>query len=136
MQNLPATLIASLLTIVSLGTAYAANSDDDTPYVTQQEHAAPVTITELPGSEPSASEVGNSPEEGAELHSSNTVAETTSIEDQQQASKAYAERRQKMIEDCEQNHGVDCERQVDTELGAEAIPRRHVVHQGRPGGVR
>jgi hypothetical protein len=33
-----------------------------------------------------------------------------------------------MIDDCEQNNGIDCEREVDTELGAEAIPRRHVVH--------
>jgi hypothetical protein len=40
----------------------------------------------------------------------------------------YAERRQKMIDDCGQNDGIDCEREVDTELGAEAIPRRHVVH--------
>ena len=141
MQQLPATVIASLLTLVSLGTAYAANSEDDSPYVIQQEHAAPATITELP-----------------ELHSSDTAAEATSIEDQQQMSEAYAERRQKMIDDCEQNNGIDCEREadielgtyaerrqkmiddceqnngidcereVDTELGAEAIPRRHVVH--------
>ena len=111
MQQLPATVIASLLTIVSLGTACAANSEDDSPYVIQQEHAAPVTITELP-----------------ELHSSDTAAEATSIEDQQQMSEAYAERRQKMIDDCEQNNGIDCEREVDTELGAEAIQRRHVVH--------
>jgi hypothetical protein len=150
MQQLPVTVIASLLTIVSLGTAYAANSEDDSPYVIQQEHAAPVTITELP-----------------EVHSSDTAAEATSIEDQQQTSEAYAERRQKVIEDCEQNNGIDCERQadielgtyaerrqkmiddceqnngidcereVDTELGAEAIPQRHFVHVvPRAHGVR
>jgi hypothetical protein len=51
------------------------------------------------------------------------------------ATQADAERRQKMIEDCEQNHGVDCERQVDTELGAEAIQRGgHVIHQFRSVG--
>lgn len=34
-----------------------------------------------------------------------------------------AERRQKMIDDCEQNHGgeVDCERETDTELRAEGL---------------
>jgi hypothetical protein len=150
MQKLPATLIASLLTIVSLGTACAANSEEESPYVIQQEHAAPVTITELP-----------------ELHSSDTAAEATSIEDQRQTSEAYAEhrqemiedceqnngvdcereadielgtyaeRRQKMIDDCEQNNGIDCEREADTELGAEAIPRRHVVHaMPRAHGMR
>ena len=51
--------------------------------------------------------------------------------------QAYAERRDKMIEDCERNHGIDCAREVDTELRAEAIQRRgHVIHQMRPVGVR
>jgi len=50
MKNLPATLIASLLTIVSYGTAYPANLDR-TPYEIEQEHAAPVTVTDLPGSD-------------------------------------------------------------------------------------
>jgi hypothetical protein len=59
-------------------------------------------------------------------------SESARVEDQQDGATAQAdaERRQKMIEDCEQNHGVDCERQVDTELGAEAIQRGgHVIHQ-------
>jgi hypothetical protein len=59
-------------------------------------------------------------------------AEPAPVENQQDEADAQAdtERRQKMIEDCEQNHGVDCERQVDTELGAEAIQRGgHVIHQ-------
>src|SRR5258708_4130431 len=58
-------------------------------------------------------------------------SEPAPVEDQQNeaTARADAERRQKMIEDCEQNHGVDCERQVDTELGAEAIQRSgHVIH--------
>jgi hypothetical protein len=51
------------------------------------------------------------------------------------AGRAFAERRHKMIEDCEQNNGVDCEREVDTELGAEAIQRGgHVIHQVRSAG--
>ena len=103
MQNLSATLIASLLTIVSYGTAYAADSEE-TPYVIQQEHAAPVTITELPGFNPSQ-----------------TAAQATSIDDQVQASEAYAERRQRMIEQCEQNNGIDCANEVDTELRAEGV---------------
>jgi hypothetical protein len=59
-------------------------------------------------------------------------AEPAPVGDQrvEAAAQADTERRQKMIEDCEQNHGVDCERQVDTELGAEAIQRAgHVIHQ-------
>ena len=32
-----------------------------------------------------------------------------------------AQRRQKMIAKCEHNNGVDCEKQVDTELGAERL---------------
>jgi cytochrome c556 len=41
------------------------------------------------------------------------------------------ERRQKMIEDCEQNFGseVDCTREVDTELRAEALQSgARVIH--------
>jgi Domain of unknown function (DUF4124) len=59
-------------------------------------------------------------------------AEPAPVEDQQDqaAAQADSDRRQKMIDDCEQNHGVDCERQVDTELGAEAIQQGgHVIHQ-------
>jgi hypothetical protein len=64
-------------------------------------------------------------------------SEPAPVEDQQDGATAHAdaERRQKMIEDCEQNHGVDCEHQVDTELGAEAIQRSgHVIHQMRSAG--
>src|SRR4029450_7365907 len=39
----------------------------------------------------------------------------------QAAARALAERRQRMIDDCEQNHGTDCAREVDTELRAEAL---------------
>lgn len=47
----------------------------------------------------------------------------------QAAARALAERRQAMIDDCEQNHGVDCEREVDTELGAEELQRgARVIH--------
>jgi hypothetical protein len=135
--NLPATLMTALLTIAFHGASYAADSEDSA-YVIQQNHATPVTITELPWSEPPAREVENSPPlKGAELHSSDTAAETTSIEDQQQASEAYADRRQRMIERCEQNNGIDCARQVDVELGAEALQQDHVIHaMRRPDGMR
>jgi hypothetical protein len=137
MQNLPATLMTALLTIAVHGASYAADSEDS-PYVMQQDHAAPVTITELPWSEPPARVVGNSPQvKGAELRSSNTAAETTSIEDQQRASEAYADCRQWMIERCEQNNGIDCARGADVELGAEALQQDHVIHvMRRPDGMR
>ncbi len=41
--------------------------------------------------------------------------------EEQAAARALAERRQKMIDDCEQNFGTDCEREVDTELRAEEL---------------
>ena len=43
--------------------------------------------------------------------------------EEQAAARALAERRQKMIDDCEQNFGTesDCEREVDTELRAEGL---------------
>src|SRR3981189_614706 len=41
--------------------------------------------------------------------------------EEQDAARARAERRQKMIADCEQNFGTDCEREVDTELRAEGL---------------
>jgi len=115
MQNLPATLIASLLTIVSYGTAYPADPEE-TPYVIQQEHAAPVTVTDLPGSDRSAPD-----SKDAELDLSQTAAQATSIDDQLQAPEAHAERRQRMIDQCEQNNGVDCANEVDTELRAEGV---------------
>jgi hypothetical protein len=37
------------------------------------------------------------------------------------AARALEQRRQAMIEDCEQNNGIDCAREVDTELGAELL---------------
>ena len=50
---------------------------------------------------------------------------TTATQDDRRAQadrRELAERRQKMIEHCEREHGVDCEREVDTELRAEALP--------------
>jgi hypothetical protein len=47
------------------------------------------------------------------------------------AARALAERRQKMIDDCEQNFGseMDCTREVDTELRAEALQSgARVIH--------
>ena len=42
---------------------------------------------------------------------------------QDDEARALAERREQMIDDCEQNHGgeVDCERETDTELRAEGM---------------
>jgi hypothetical protein len=51
--------------------------------------------------------------------------------EEQAAARALAERRQKMIDDCEQNHGseIDCVREVDTELRAEALQSgARVIH--------
>ena len=43
--------------------------------------------------------------------------------EEQAAARALAERRQKMIDDCQQNFGseIDCTREVDTELRAEGL---------------
>jgi hypothetical protein len=43
--------------------------------------------------------------------------------EEQAAARALAERRRKMIEDCEQNLGseIDCTRETDTELHAEGL---------------
>jgi hypothetical protein len=43
--------------------------------------------------------------------------------DRQDDERGLADRRQKMIEECQQNHGseVDCERETDTELRAEGM---------------
>jgi len=51
--------------------------------------------------------------------------------EEQAAARALAERRQEMIDDCEQNHGseIDCAREVDTELRAEGLQSgARVVH--------
>ena len=52
----------------------------------------------------------------------------------QAAARALAERRQKMIDDCEQNFGseADCTREVDTELRAEALQSGGRVIHLRP----
>ena len=42
-------------------------------------------------------------------------------ENREEQTLALAARRQTMIADCEQNNGIDCEREVDTELGAERL---------------
>ncbi len=53
---------------------------------------------------------------------------------EQAAARALAERRQKMIDDCEQNFGseIDCIREVDTELRAEALQSGGRVIHLRP----
>jgi hypothetical protein len=64
-------------------------------------------------------------------------AEPSPSEDPEEeaAAQAYAERRQRMMEDCERNNGTECEREVDTELGAEAIQSSgRVIHLMRPAG--
>jgi hypothetical protein len=52
--------------------------------------------------------------------------------------QAQAERRQKMIEQCMRDRGSreDCEKQADTELGAEDIDRQHSQDGGRRRGNR
>src|SRR5882672_5882967 len=43
--------------------------------------------------------------------------------------RALAERRQEMIERCEREHGIDCAREVDTELRAEGLQAgARVIH--------
>ena len=51
---------------------------------------------------------------------------------EQAAARALAERRQQMIDDCERNHGTECEREVDTELRAEALQSGGRVIRLRP----
>jgi hypothetical protein len=55
---------------------------------------------------------------------------------EQAADRALAERRQKMIEECEQNHGseMDCEREADTELRAEGLQSGVRAIRIRPPG--
>jgi uncharacterized protein DUF4124 len=87
----------------------------------------------VPESDPSISIPGTTPP------NSTPAAEPAPMEDQKKEAALLkdAERRHKMIEDCERNNGIDCAREVDTELRAEAIQRRgHIIHQMRPGGVR
>jgi hypothetical protein len=53
--------------------------------------------------------------------------------EEQAAARAFAERRQKMIDECQENHGseIDCERETDTELRAEGLPwRSRVIRLG------
>ena len=54
--------------------------------------------------------------------------------EEQAAARALAERRQKMIDDCQQNFGSeeDCTREVDTELRAEALQSGGRVIHLRP----
>jgi hypothetical protein len=52
--------------------------------------------------------------------------------EEQAAARALAERRQQMIDDCEQNHGTECAREVDTELRAEALQSGARVIRLRP----
>jgi hypothetical protein len=46
------------------------------------------------------------------------------------AARALAERRQAMIEDCEQNNGTDCAREADSELRAEQLQGTGVSTSG------
>jgi hypothetical protein len=54
--------------------------------------------------------------------------------EEQAAARALAERRQKMIAECERNFGseIDCIREVDTELRAEALQSGGRVIHLRP----
>ena len=52
------------------------------------------------------------------------------------AVRALSERRQKMIERCAREHGVDCEREVDTELRAESLPSGSWLIRLEPGRAR
>ena len=49
---------------------------------------------------------------------------------------AFAERRAKMIKHCEDNNGVDCEQQVDVELGAQMLQQEGGVRTHPPAGRR
>jgi hypothetical protein len=54
---------------------------------------------------------------------------------QDDAARALAERRQQMIDECEQNHGseTDCVRETDTELRAEGLQASgRIVHLRAP----
>jgi hypothetical protein len=51
--------------------------------------------------------------------------------EEQDAARPLAERRERMIEECEDNHGseIDCQREVDTELRAEGLQSgARVIH--------
>jgi hypothetical protein len=50
------------------------------------------------------------------------------------ADRALAERRQQMIDECQQNHGseIDCKREADTELRAEGLQSGARVIRLRP----
>jgi hypothetical protein len=82
MKNLPVALMIALLVIAVHGAARAADSEDSA-YVIEQDHAAPVTVTESPDhpTEQSTGEIRKSPNEGSESHSSGTASEATSTED-------------------------------------------------------
>jgi hypothetical protein len=53
---------------------------------------------------------------------------------EQAAARALAERRQRMIDECIEDHGseLDCKRETDTELRAEGLPWRNRVIQASP----
>jgi uncharacterized protein HemX len=63
-----------------------------------------------------------------------SIPPSDQVREEQAAARALAERRQKMIEDCEQNFGseADCTREVDTELRAEALQSGGRVIHLRP----
>jgi hypothetical protein len=79
----------------------------------EQTYGPPATAAEIPAPAPSDQE-----------------------REEQAAARALAERRQRMIEECIENHGseIDCERETDTELRAEGLPWRTRVNRFTPPG--
>jgi hypothetical protein len=66
-------------------------------------------------------------------------SEQSAAERERQADEeALADRRQQMIQDCEDNHGseVDCKRETDTELRAEGLQAGGRVIHLRPALTR
>jgi hypothetical protein len=60
------------------------------------------------------------------------VAQELAVQEQMQA-QAAAQRRELLIQDCERNNGVECDREVDTQLRAEGIQEgRGVIRTVRP----
>jgi len=61
------------------------------------------------------------------------ASQDNAIQDQLQAlMQARAQRREQMLRDCQRNNGVDCEREVDTELRAEGLQAGGVIRTVPP----
>jgi hypothetical protein len=79
-------------------------------------------ISVIPGTVPNASSPSPPP-----------TGDTAKDNDQVAFERALAERRQRLVEKCEQDRGVDCATQVDTELDAERIQDTGgVIHLAPP----